>query len=58
MRKVNVIDAGNMKEKELCSLLRIDYTPWYKDSLFWSLCMVFCLPSAITLLEILNVYIK
>jgi hypothetical protein len=52
--KVTYIDVGDMKEKEVCRVLGIDYTPWYKDLFFWSLCISFCSPYVIILLEILK----
>jgi hypothetical protein len=53
-RVVNFIDVNNMTLEEACQALGIKYTPWYKDWTFWSLCMVFCSPSIIALLEILR----
>jgi hypothetical protein len=45
MRKVHYIDVGKMSEKELCNLLGLEYTPWYKSLLFWSLALSFAIPS-------------
>ena len=53
-RKVNCINVSNMTLQEVCRTLGIKYMPWYKDWMFWSLCIVFCSPSIIASLEILR----
>ena len=44
-RKVHYIDVSKMSEKELCETLNIPYVPWYCDSIFWALALVFTTPS-------------
>lgn len=42
--KIKVIDVSNKTEKEVCEILGMKYVPWYRDSLFWSLVLVFIIP--------------
>lgn len=44
-RKVHYIDVSKMSEKELCRTLNIKYVPWYRDSIFLALALVFAMPS-------------
>lgn len=44
-RKVIYIDVGKMSKKELCETLNIPYVPWYRSIIFWSLTLVFAMPS-------------
>ena len=44
-RKVHYIDVSKMTEKELCKTLNIPYVPWYRDSIFLALALVFAMPS-------------
>lgn len=44
-RKVHYIDVSEMSEKELCETLNIPYVPWYRDSIFLALALVFTMPS-------------
>lgn len=48
-RKIHQVNASNLTEKQICELLNIRYVPWYKDSLFWSLALVFSAPTLILL---------
>ena len=52
MRTVHYIDVSKMSEKELCDILGLDYTPWYKSSLFWALVLSFSMPSLLLLVNI------
>lgn len=54
MRKVHYIDVSKMPEQELCKVLNIKYVPWHKSSLFWSLCLVFSIPSIMMLIHLLG----
>jgi hypothetical protein len=53
-RTVHYIDVSKMTEQELCQTLNIEYVPWYRSSLFWSLAVCFSLPSVIMIVEILK----
>ena len=53
-RTVHYIDVSKMTERELCQTLNIEYVPWYRSSLFWSLAVCFSLPSIIMIMEILK----
>ena len=53
-RKVHYIDVSKMTEEELCQVLNIEYVPWYKSSLFWSLAICFSLPSILLIVESLK----
>ena len=53
-RTVHYIDVSKMSEKELCKVLNIEYVPWYRSSLFWSLVLCFSLPSVIMIMEIVK----
>lgn len=54
-RKVHYIDVSKMSEKELCQTLNIEYAPWYRDSIFLALALVFAMPSIfIIILEVLK----
>lgn len=52
--KVQYIDVSNMAEKEICQLLNIKYVPWYKSGIFWLLALIFCSPSILTILSIVE----
>jgi hypothetical protein len=52
MRKIHYIDVSKMSEKELCDTLGLEYTPWYKSSLFWALALFFSMPSLLLLVNI------
>lgn len=52
--KVQYIDVSNMTEKEICQLLNIKYVPWYKSGIFWLLALVFCSPSFLAILSIVE----
>lgn len=47
-RKVYYIDVGNMTKEEAARVVGFEYTPWYKDLFFWSLVIIFSLPSFMT----------
>lgn len=51
MRKIHYINVSNMSEKELCDTLGLQYTPWYKSSLFWALALSFSMPSLLMLIN-------
>jgi hypothetical protein len=53
-RNVIYIDASKMTEQELCQVLNIKYVPWYCSSMFWSLAILFSLPSIVLIMEILR----
>ncbi len=51
-RTTHYIDVSKMSEKELCDILGLEYTPWYKSSLFWTLALSFAMPSLLMLINI------
>lgn len=53
-RKIHYIDVSKMSEKDICDLLKIKYVPWYRDSLFWALVLVFATPSVALLIGVLQ----
>lgn len=54
-RQVHYIDVSKMSEKELCETLNIPYVPWYRDSIFLALALVFAMPSIfILILEVIK----
>ena len=54
-RKVHYIDVSKMSQKELCQTLNIPYVPWYRDSIFLALALVFSMPSIfIVIMEVLK----
>lgn len=53
-RKITYIDVSKMTEKEVCEVLKIEYVPWYRSSLFWGLAICFTIPSIILLIEVLK----
>ena len=40
-RKIFYIDVGKMSEQEICSLIGVKYTPWYKSTIFWGIFLLF-----------------
>ena len=48
-RKIIYVDVSKMSEHELCEQLGIEYIPWYKSSLFWSMALAFSVPSIMIL---------
>jgi hypothetical protein len=52
MKTIHYIDVSKMSEKELCGILGLEYTPWYKSSLFWALALSFSMPSLLILINI------
>jgi hypothetical protein len=53
-RKVVYIDVSRMTEQELCRVLNIPYTPWYRSTFFWSMALCLSLPSVLMIIEILQ----
>lgn len=51
-QKLTHIDVSELTIKEARELLGIEYTPWYKDSLFWSLCFLFSMPTIVSLVNV------
>jgi len=44
-REVKYIDVGNMSMQEAHEAIGKKYVPWYKDPLFYAICVV-CIPWA------------
>lgn len=53
-RKIITIDVSEMSQKEMCVLLGMKYTPWYKDFLFWSIVLLCLSQFCVTLLTIMK----
>jgi hypothetical protein len=53
-RKVVYVDVSKMTERELCETLDIPYVPWYRSTFFWSMALLFSLPSIIMIMEIVK----
>ena len=53
-RKIITIDVSEMSQKEMCVLLGMKYTPWYKDFLFWSIVLLCSSQFCVTLLTIMK----
>lgn len=49
-RKVHYINVSKMTERELCSLLKIPYVPFYKSAVWWGMIILLVLPMISSLL--------